>query len=224
MGQPLRRATVFGQPTDGVSLRAYQTTTDDKGQFLLAQSARRYVQPAQRDKSRVLCSRVTARNGRRVWVRRSLSLRDSGLTIALEDCSAAQLLRERCRTTAVRWAQRSVAVNAACAWYERRADKCRIRGRESFQTDDRGVYLDLGTGSRRLRGVGGGQVGQYQGSCGPFQKPRCNGRDRQLQPGAGAVRRLATPGAAVAPPPSPDGRSDACLLSRDHRSQRLRRW
>ena len=194
-GQPLRRVTVSTFLRTGGASTQYQTTTDDKGHFVLANlPAGTYGAP-----SAIKGGYVTTSYGekRPQGVGTPITLAEGQrLTIALK------MLRGAVITGTLQDNGRPVNLVSVSATQVRVVNGVRTnvgyRG-GSYQTDDRGVYRIWGLAPGDY--VVSASVRSAPGELRTISEAEMQWADRQLQPGAGAVGAT-TAGAAAAPPPS----------------------
>ena len=194
-GQPLRRVTVSTFLRTGGTSMSFQTTTDDKGHFVLANlPAGTYSAPSAAKGGYVSTSYgekrpqgvgtpITLVDGQRLNIALKMlrgavitgTLQDNGRPVNLVSVSATQV-------RVVNGARTNVGYRGA-----------------SYQTDDRGVYRIWGLAPGDY--VVSASVRSTPGELRTISEAEMQWAERQLQPGAGAISAT-TPGAATAPPPS----------------------
>lgn len=194
-GPPLRRVTVSASLRTTGLFTQYQTTTDDKGQFVLANLPAGTYSPPAAAKGGFVSTSYGEKRPQGVGTPITL-VEGQRLTIALKMLRGAVItgtLQDNGRPVA------QVSVNASQVRVVNGVRTSVGYRTGSFQTDDRGMY--------RIWGLTPGDYvvsASVRGSATEMRaisEADMQWADRQLQPGAGAVSAT-TPGAAVAPPPS----------------------
>ena len=195
-GPPLRRATISASLRTGGIFTQYQTTTDDKGQFVLGNLPAGTYSPPTAAKGGFVSTSYGEKRPQGVGTPITLA-EGQRLTIALK------MLRGAVITGTLQDNGRPVAQVSVSAAQVRVVNGVRtnvgFRGPGS-QTDDRGIYRIWGLAPGDYVVSAAVRFGP-QGEMRTISDAEMQWADRQLQPGAGAVSAT-TPGAVVAPPPS----------------------
>jgi len=195
-GPPLRGVTISTSLRTGAVSNSYQTTTNEKGQFVLASLPAGTYSPPYANKGGYVTSSYGEKKPQGVGTPVTLA-EGQRLNIAMK------MLRGAVITGTLQDNGRPVALMSVSATQVRVVDGVRTnvgyRG-QSFQTDDRGIYRIWGLPPGDYV-VSAATRFSSQGELRAISEAEIQWAERQLQPGAGAVSAT-TPGAAAAPPPS----------------------
>jgi len=192
-GAPLRGVTVSTNLRTASLSSSFQTTTNEKGQFVLANLPAGTYSPPYASKGGYVTANYGEKRPQGVGTPVTLA-EGQRLNIALK------MLRGAVITGTLQDNGRPVAQVNVSASPVREVDGVRTSAgfRQSFQTDDRGVYRIWGLApgdyvvSASVRSSGTGELRA-------ISEAEVQWAERQLQPGAVSAT---TPGMAAAPPPS----------------------